>query len=88
MLRCIASILPDLGLSRWLMVELYRNGRNVQFLVCAPAILALTRRYSKIFPGTIHHRALSLPSSISVAFHWWILPSVDGREFHGRQELP
>ncbi len=53
MFRCIASFLPNLGLNTWLMVELYGNGRNVQFLVVATAILALTRRYYRLFTGTI-----------------------------------
>ena len=50
---CIASILPDLGSYGWLLVELQRNGRFVQFLVCAPAILELPRRYHRLVTGTI-----------------------------------
>ena len=50
---CIASILPDLGSYKWLLVEFQRNGRFVQFLVCAPAILELPRRYSRFITATI-----------------------------------
>ena len=50
---CIASILPNLGLNKSLMVEFYVNGQFVHFLVCRQLNLALTRRYSRIFTGTI-----------------------------------
>ena len=50
---CIASILPNLGLNKSLMVEFYVNGQFVHFLVCGRPNLALTRRYSRIFTGAI-----------------------------------
>ena len=62
----IALILPDLGSYKRLLVELQRNGQFVQFLVCAPAILTLTRRYHRLVTGTIQLRVKSLrPSPFS-----------------------
>ena len=36
------------------MVELYRNGLLVRFLVCVLAISAQRRRYHSFFTGTIY----------------------------------
>ncbi len=55
-----ASTLPNLEGSYAVVVELYGNGRNVQFLVVATAILALTRRYYRLFTGTIDELGLGL----------------------------
>ena len=48
---CIASTLRDLGSNGWMMVEFYGNGRHVQFLVCGPPNLALTRATTDKLPA-------------------------------------
>ena len=46
-----ASTLPNLEGLYAVMVELYGNGRHVQFLVCGPPNLALTRATTDKLPA-------------------------------------